>query len=106
MILHTSSVLHAQDWPGEEKNLLLLQGSPHSPVTVPISHTILLWCLLSFHYYTVFTVICQERAGMRTDITNKYRVGFTGVVISQTATTEYELLVKPQNNVNLSDFAV
>jgi hypothetical protein len=43
---------------------------------------------------------------MRTDITNKYRAGFTGVVISQTATTESILLIKPQNNMDLSDFVV
>jgi hypothetical protein len=48
----------------------------------------------------------SERVGMRTDITYKCRAGFTGEVISQTTTTECELLVKPQNNMDLSDFAV
>jgi len=48
----------------------------------------------------------SERVGIRIDITNKYRAGFIGVVITQTATTKCELLVKPQNNIYLSDFVV
>jgi len=48
----------------------------------------------------------SERVGMRIDITNKYRAGFTGVVISQMATAECKLHVRPQNNMDLHDFAV
>jgi len=48
----------------------------------------------------------SETMGMRIDITNKYGTGFTGVVISQTATIVCKMHVSPQNNMDLRDFAV